>query len=84
MSFKGFKKGDEKTPINHFEAIKENANSQIGRPNVDDYKKQNQRVQFYVSQEMIDALSSIAFQNGCKDVTAYAKKILLDEFNKVK
>jgi hypothetical protein len=51
---------------------------------VDDYKKQNQRVQFYISQEMIDAFSPIAFQNGCKDVTAYAKKILLDEFDRLK
>lgn len=86
MAFKGFKKGEEKAPVNHFDAIKESdtPNSQIGRPGVDDYKKQNQRVQFYISQEMIDALSPIAFQNGCKDVTAYAKKILTDEFNKLK
>ena len=77
MSFKGFKKSDEKAPVNHFEAINENdkSNSQIGRPFIDDYKKQNQRVQFYISQEMIDILLPIAFQNGCKDVTAYAKKI---------
>lgn len=86
MAFKGFKKPEDTTPVNHFDAINDSDknNSQIGRPNVDDYKKQNQRVQFYISQEMIDALSPIAFQNGCKDVTAYAKKILTDEFNKLK
>jgi hypothetical protein len=86
MAFKGFKKGDETPSVNHFEVINESdkINSQIGRPNVDDYKKQNQRVQFYISQEMIDAFSPIAFQNGCKDVTAYAKKILLDEFDRLK
>lgn len=88
MAFKGFKKGDEKTPVDHFEAISNNesdkSSSQIGRPNVDAYQKQNQRVQFYISQEMIDVLSPIAFQNGCKDVTAYAKKILIDEYDRVK
>ncbi|MFZ2890974.1 hypothetical protein [Sulfuricurvum sp.] len=86
MAFKGLKKGDEKAPVNHFEAINENdkSSSQIGRPNVDAYQKQNQRVQFYISQEMIDVLSPIAFQNGCKDVTAYAKKLLIDEFDRVK
>ncbi|OHD81628.1 MAG: hypothetical protein A3D90_02020 [Sulfuricurvum sp. RIFCSPHIGHO2_02_FULL_43_9] len=84
MAFKGLKKGEEKSPVNHFDAIKESdKNSQFGRPIIEDYKKQNQRVQFYISQEMIDALSPIAFQNGCKDVTAYAKKILTDEFNKI-
>lgn len=85
MAFKGFKKPEEKTPVNHFEAVNDNDknNSQIGRPNVDDYKKQNQRIQFYISQEMIDALSPIAFQNGCKDVNAYAKKILVGEFEKL-
>jgi len=85
MAFKGLKKGDEKDPINHFEVINESnkSNIQLGRPNVDEYKKQDKRCQFYISQEMIDALAPIAFQNGCKDVTAYAKKILTDEFNRV-
>jgi len=83
MAFKGFKKKGETAPVNHFEVI-DDKNNQIGRPNIDEYKKQNQRVQFYISQEMIDVLSLIAFQNGCKDVTAYAKKILTDEFNKLK
>lgn len=81
MAFKGLKKSDKKTSINHFEEIKKSGKShiQIGRPNIDEYKKQNKRIQFYVSQELIDALLPIALQNGCKDVTAYAKKILKNE-----
>jgi len=87
MAFKGFKKTETAAATNHFEEVakSEKANPQIiGRPPVDEYKKQNQRVQFYISQEMIDTLAPIAYRNGCKDVTAYAKKILIEEFEKVK
>ncbi len=87
MSFKGFKKTGTTATANHFETIEntdKTTNQIIGRPVIDDYVKQNQRQQFYISQEIIDVLSPIAFQNGCKDVTAYAKKLLVDEFERVK
>lgn len=82
MSFKGFKKGDKGGgATNHFENVE---SKQIGRPVVSDYQKQDKRIQFYISQEMIDKMTSFALQNGCKDVTAYAKKIFVEEFEKVK
>lgn len=88
MAFKGMKKTDNKTAVNHFEEVSKaervNSPGTYGRPVMDEYVKQNQRVQFYISQEMIDTLSQIAIQNGCKDVTAYAKKIFVDEFERVK
>lgn len=78
MAFKGLKKPDGKQ-VNHFDRL--NAGEiTIGRPPIDGYKKQDKRIQFYISQEMIDVLLPIAVQNGCKDVTAYAKKILTNEF----
>jgi hypothetical protein len=92
MAFKGLKKIDVKHSENHFDVIEKNVVNetiesktiQIGRPFVDDYKKQNKRVQFYVSQELIDLLQQTAFQNGCKDITAYAKRLLETEFEKIK
>lgn len=86
MGFKGFKKTETAAAVNHFDEVAQSSKTQnqMGRPTVDEYKKQNRRVQFYISQEMIDTLTPIAFQNGCKDVTAYAKKILIEEFEKVK
>lgn len=81
MSFKGFKKGDQKPSSQHFESVE---TKQIGRPVVSDYQKQDKRIQFYISQEMIDKMASFALQNGCKDVTAYAKKLFVEEFEKVK
>lgn len=88
MAFKGIKKNDDKATVNHFEEVSKaervNGPGTYGRPIMDEYVKQNQRVQFYISQEMIDTLSQIAIQNGCKDVTAYAKKIFVDEFDRVK
>ncbi len=82
MSFKGLKKEDQKTGSNHFEKIVKE--KQIGRPVILDYQKQDKRIQFYISQEMIDTLMPIALQNGCKDITAYAKKIFIEEVKKVK
>ncbi|ADR35287.1 hypothetical protein Sulku_2634 (plasmid) [Sulfuricurvum kujiense DSM 16994] len=86
--FKGFKKSDEAAQVNHFEEVAKTAEKTgpgtFGRPVVDEYKKQDKRCQFYISQEMIDTLTPIAFSNGCKDVTAYAKKIFVDEFERVK
>lgn len=79
MSFKGFKKEDQKASSNHFEKVEK----QIGRPLILDYQKQDKRIQFYISQEVIDILTPIAFKNGCKDITAYAKKLLLEEVKKV-
>ena len=85
MAFKGFKKSDQSGQVNHFDEVaRKESDRSLGRPSVDDYKKQDQRIQFYVSQELIDLLAPIALQNGCKDVTAYAKKILVNEFNNVK
>lgn len=85
MSFKGFKKDKDKSneATNHFEKIP-STNQIGGRPVVDDYKKQDKRIQFYISQEMIDNMASLALQNGCKDVTAYAKKLFVEEFEKAK
>lgn len=85
MGFKGFKKDKDKSneATNHFEQIP-STNQIGGRPVVDDYKKQNKRIQFYISQEMIDNMASLALQNGCKDVTAYAKKLFVEEFEKAK
>lgn len=89
MAFKGFKKTEETATVNHFEEVAKTipANQTpgtIGRPVVDTYQKQDKRVQYYISQEMIDTLMPIAIPNGCKDVTAYAKKLLVDEFERVK
>lgn len=92
MAFKGLKKVDVKVVDNHFDVIEKVSEKeaieiktvQIGRPFVDDYKKQNKRVQFYVSQEMIDVLQEQAFRNGCKDITAYSKKLLEKEFENIK
>jgi hypothetical protein len=87
MAFKGFKKTEAVATSNHFEEVEKNERSNvqtIGRPIVDEYKKQNQRVQFYISQEMIDTLTPIAYRNGCKDVTAYAKKMLVEAFEQFK
>ncbi|MEW5832351.1 MAG: hypothetical protein AB1763_05890 [Campylobacterota bacterium] len=88
MAFKGFKKTETVAAVNHFEEVSKNTegtgSATIGRPVVDDYQKQNKRIQFYVSQELLDVLQPIAFSNGCKDVTAYAKKLLVEEFEKVK
>lgn len=78
MSFKGFKKEDQKTGANHFEKVEK----QIGRPLILDYQKQDKRIQFYISQEVIDILTPIALKNGCKDITAYAKKLLIEEVKK--
>lgn len=84
MGFKGFKKDKTSNEAtNHFEQIP-STNQVGGRPVVDDYKKQDKRIQFYISQEMIDKMASLALQNGCKDVTAYAKKLFVEEFEKVK
>lgn len=85
MAFKGIKKPDTQNgeATNHFEKIP-TTNQVGGRPVVDDYKKQDKRTQFYVSQEMIDTMTPIALKNGCKDVTAYAKKLFVEEFEKVK
>ena len=79
MSFKGFKKEDQIAGPNHFEKVEK----QIGRPLILDYQKQDKRIQFYISQEVIDILTPIALKNGCKDITAYAKKLLLEELKKV-
>lgn len=89
MAFKGFKKTDNMAAVDHFEEVAKtvpanNAPGTIGRPIIDDYKKQDKRVQYYISQEMIDTLLPIAIPNGCKDVTALAKKLLVDEFERVK
>ncbi len=81
MSFKGLKKEDQKAGSNHFEKI--NNEKQIGRPVILDYQKQDKRIQYYISQEMIDILTPIALKNGCKDVTAYAKKLLVEEVKKL-
>lgn len=78
MSFKGFKKEDQTASSNHFEKIEK----QIGRPLILDYQKQDKRIQFYISQEVIDILTPIALKNGCKDITAYAKKLLIEEVKK--
>lgn len=91
MAFKGFKKTETMANENHFEEVAKtspvnntnNTPGTMGRPTVDEYKKQDKRVQFYISQEMIDTLLPIAIPNGCKDVTALAKKLLIDEFEKV-
>ena len=87
MAFKGFKKTNQAVTVNHFNSVakaEDNRPGTFGRPLIDEYKKQNQRVQFYISQEMIDVLLPIAMQNGCKDVTAFAKKIFVDEFERLK
>lgn len=78
MSFKGFKKEDQIAGSNHFEKVEK----QIGRPLILDYQKQDKRIQFYISQEVIDILTPIALKNGCKDITAYAKKLLIEEVKK--
>lgn len=87
MAFKGFKKTDQMASVDHFDevakTVEKNNPGTFGRPVIDEYKKQDKRVQFYISQEMIDTLLPIAIPNGCKDVTAYAKKLLADEFEKV-
>jgi hypothetical protein len=87
MAFKGFKKTDQMASVDHFNEVAKTANKNtpgtFGRPTIDEYKKQDKRVQFYISQEMIDTLLPIAIPNGCKDVTALAKKLLIDEFEKV-
>lgn len=79
MGFKGFKKEDQTVGSNHFEKVEK----QIGRPLILDYQKQDKRIQFYISQEVIDILTPIALKNGCKDITAYAKKLLIEEVKKV-
>lgn len=88
MAFKGFKKTETSATVNHFEEVAKTATTgapgTMGRPVVDGYKKQDKRVQFYISQEMIDTLLPVAIPNGCKDVTALAKKLLVDEFERVK
>lgn len=78
MSFKGFKKENQTAGFNHFEKVEK----QIGRPLILDYQKQDKRIQFYISQEVIDILTPIALKNGCKDITAYAKKLLIEEVKK--
>lgn len=85
MAFKGIKKPDDKKDqaTNHFEQIP-STNQVGGRPVVDGYKKQDKRIQFYISQEMIDKMTYLSLKNGCKDVTAYAKKLFVEEFEKVK
>lgn len=89
MAFKGFKKTEGAAAVNHFDEVAKTTPTNtvpgtMGRPVVDAYQKQDKRVQFYISQEMIDLLTPVAIPNGCKDVTAYAKKLLLDEFDRVK
>lgn len=86
MAFKGFKKTETAVVSNHFDAVglDEKKEVIIGRPFSDPYKKQDKRVQFYISQEMIDTLAETAFKNGCKDVTAYSKKLLVEAFEELK
>lgn len=87
MAFKGFKKTDNMAAVDHFDEVAKTAEKNkpgtFGRPPIDEYKKQDKRVQFYISQEMIDTLLPIAIPLGCKDVNALAKKLLLDEFERV-
>lgn len=87
MAFKGFKKTEAVATDNHFDAVAGRTTAevkQMGRPFIDGYKKQDKRVQFYISQEMIDTLTEVAFRNGCKDITAYSKKLLVEAFEELK
>jgi hypothetical protein len=85
MAFKGLKKTATIVVSNHFESVGSDEKKEviIGRPFTDPYKKQDKRVQFYISQEMIDTLANTARSNGCKDVTAYAKLLLTEAFDKL-
>jgi hypothetical protein len=85
MAFKGLKKTATTVVNNHFDTVGSDEKKEviIGRPFADPYKKQDKRVQFYISQEMIDTLAETARANGCKDITAYAKVLLVEAFEKL-